>query len=345
MIPSNNHIPLVSIILVTWNSARFLPRCLDSLSKQTFQDFEIVLVDNGSNDATLALLRDHQPRMALQVRELGVNRGFSVANNLGANLARSRWLALLNTDAFPEPLWLENMITTAENHPQFNFFASRQLQENKPSLLDGAGDVYHVSGLAWRRFAGWPADQFGSEAKEVFSPCAAAGLYSRQAFLSVGGFDEDFFSYQEDVDLAFRLRLQGFRCLYVSTAVVHHVGSGILDSQRDFALYHWQRNYPWCFIKCMPSALLWEALPAHLLANFLHLTYYSLRKRSKVVLAAKRDALCGFSRALIKRREIQATRKASIPELASVMSHTCLEPYLLGYHLRRVERAKSATGR
>ena len=112
-------------------------------------------------------------------------------------------MALLNSDAFPEPNWLEQLLQAAENNLEFTFFASRQIQANANSLLDGAGDAFHVSGLAWRRYAGFPADQFGLEPEEGFSPCAAAGLYSRQAFLQVGGFDEDFFSYFEDVFYCF----------------------------------------------------------------------------------------------------------------------------------------------
>ncbi len=194
---------------------------------------------------------------------------------------------MLNPDAFPEPRWLEALLQAAAAHPEFSFFASRQLQANAPHLLDGAGDALHISGLAWRRYAGYPAAQFGSETVEVFGPCGAAALYSRQAFLNAGGFDETFFSYHEDVDLAFRLRLQAERCLYVPEAVVHHIGSASLGPDSDFALYHWQRNFVWSFVKNMPSALLWEALPAHLLANLIYLVNYLLRGKGRILLKAK----------------------------------------------------------
>ena len=140
----------------------------------------------------------------------------------GARLARGQWLALLNADAFPEPDWLERLLEAAETIPNA-FFASRQIQANSTELLDGEGDVYHISGLAWRRNYGLPVlEKFDTE--EIFSSCAAAALYPRQAFLDAGGFDEDYFSYHEDVDLGFRLRLKGLRCFYVPKAVVYHVG-------------------------------------------------------------------------------------------------------------------------
>ena len=330
--------PCISVILVTWNSAAYLTRCLDCLAAQTLEDFEVVLVDNGSTDGSLDGLESRWPGLTLRMERLDENRGFAAANNIGARMARGHWLALLNTDAFPDPDWLEKLFRAAERYPEFSFFASRQFQANAPHLLDGTGDALHISGLAWRRYAGFPAAQFGLEPEEVFSPCAAAALYSRRAFLQVGGFDEDFFSYHEDVDLGFRLRLRGFRCLYVPDAIVQHIGSAALGAQSDFALYHWQRNFIWSFIQNMPSALLWEALPAHLMANIIHFVGYTLRGRGGLLLKAKKDALRGLSRTLRKRREIQKTRKVSSVELLRTMERGWLQPYLLGYHIRKIRQ-------
>ena len=339
-----NPSPCISVILVTWNSAVHMPHCLDCLAAQTLKDFEVVLVDNGSTDGSLDGLESRWPGLTLRMKRLDENRGFAAANNLGARLARGHWLALLNTDAFPDPGWLEKLLQAAGHYPEFSFFASRQLQANTPQLLDGAGDAFHISGLAWRRFAGWPSAQFGLEPKEVFSPCAAAALYSRQAFLQVGGFDEDFFSYHEDVDLGFRLRLQGFRCLYVPEAVVEHIGSATLGTQSDFALYHWQRNFIWSFIQNMPSALLWGALPAHLMANFIYQVYYTFRGHGSVLWKGKKDALRGFSHALHKRQKIQKTLQVSSVELLRTIERGWLQPYLLGYHIRKIRRLIRTSG-
>jgi GT2 family glycosyltransferase len=335
-----NPAPFVSVISVTWNSAAYLSRCLNALAVQTFKDFEVVLVDNGSTDGSLDEVESRWPGLTLRVERLDENRGFAAANNLGVRLARGEWLALLNSDAFPDQNWLEQLLLAAENNPEFTFFASRQIQANAPHLLDGAGDALHISGLAWRCCAGFPAAQFGLEPEEVFSPCAAAALYSHRAFLQVGGFDEDFFSYHEDVDLGFRLHLQGFRCLYVPGAVVHHIGSATLGAKSDFMRYHWQRNFIWSFVQNMPSALLWEALPAHLMANFIFQLHFTLRGRGGVLLKAKMDAMRGLSRALRKRREIQKTRKASSMELLHIMERGWLQPYLLGYHIRKIRQTK-----
>ena len=327
--------PIVSIVISTWNSGNVLDRCLGSLANQTVKDFEVIIVDNGSSDNSIDNLPEKWPSLDFHIKKLDRNTGFAAANNLGARLAQGDWLALLNTDAFPDPDWLENLLRAAAREPKFSFFASRQLQAGAPHILDGAGDVYHISGLAWRRYAGLPAARFGLESEEVFSACAAAALYSRQAFLQVGGFDENFFSYLEDVDLGFRLRLQGFRCLYVPEAVVQHVGSVTLGVRSEFAYYHWQRNLIWSFFQNMPAGLLWLALPAHLTANLIYQLNHTFRGLGRTLLKGKWDALLGMPRVLQKRRAIQQNRKITNMELFHCMERGILQPYLLGYTIRK----------
>jgi GT2 family glycosyltransferase len=339
--------PGVSIVIVCWNSAAYLPRCLQSLVDQTYRDFEVIVVDNGSADGAPVALPLRYPGLVLRIVHLESNLGFAAANNLGADLARGPWLALLSPDAFPEPDWLENLLQTAEGHPDFAAFSSRQIQDGNPRLLDGAGDAYHVSGLAWPRFVGYPCEDYGLEPMEVFSPCAAAALYKRDAFLAVGGFDVDFFAYFEDVDLGFRLRLHGHRTWFSPNAVVHHIGSATFGRRSHFALYHSHRNLVWTFIKNMPAPMLWKYLPAHLLANLLHMTYYSLRVPGigQAIWRAKWDAIRGLRRALDKRARIQRYSRVSVPELERVMEHGFLQPYLLGYKLRRIMPAPDPPGR
>ena len=331
--------PLISLVIVCWNSGKYLPRCLDCLSNQTFRDFEVILVDNGSSDNSVIGLEEEYPELEIRVERLPQNLGFAAANNLGAHLARGKWLVLLNADAFPEPTWLKELITSSEVNTAFKAFSSRQLQAGNPAILDGAGDVYHVSGLAWRISLGYPSDRYGLEAVEVFSPCAAAAMYLREAFLEVDGFDEEFFSYFEDVDLGFRLQLRGVRCLYVPQAVVHHIGSATFGERSDFAFYYSHRNLIWTFVKNMPSKMFWWHLPEHLIANLVYLLYYALRGRGKVLLKAKSDALLGLSKMLKKRKEIQGRRKVSNADLVEKMQYGWFKPYLLGYYLRRARKS------
>jgi GT2 family glycosyltransferase len=332
--PTPTH-PLISIVIVTWNSGKHLPRCLECLRRQTLQDFEIVLIDNGSSDNSINNLEEQYPELRLQVERLEKNTGFAAGNNLGARLARGKWLVLLNADAFPKPEWLAEFITASEAHPEFSSFSSRQLQASDPAILDGMGDAYHVSGMAWRLGLGYPADRYGLEEAEIFSPCAAAAMYLRESFLDVGGFDEDFFSYFEDVDLGFRLQLRGNRCLYLPRAVVHHVGSASLGQRSDFAFYHSHRNMVWTYVKNMPSGMFWLYLLEHLIADFVYVLYYMLRGRGKVLVKAKYDAIKGLSAARKKRDTIQKRNKAASSDLRKRMQHGWLQPYILGYQLRK----------
>jgi GT2 family glycosyltransferase len=160
-------------------------------------------------------------------------------------------------------------------------------------------------------------------------------MYLREAFLDAGGFDDDFFSYYEDVDLGFRLQLKGYPSMYVPDAVVYHIGSATFGVRSDFAFYYSHRNMIWTYFKNMPSPILWFYLPAHIVANLIYLIYYTLRGRGKVLWKAKWDAIVGLSKIIEKRRTIQNRRRISNKDLLQIMQHGLLQPYLLGYHLRR----------
>jgi len=299
--------PRVSIVIVSWNSAAYLSRCLGALASQTFRDFEVLLIDNASTDGSTDGLEGKYPGLGLRHERLGANLGFAAANNIGAHLARGPWLVLLNPDAFPEPSWLEQLVRASASHPA-SFFASRQIQTKRPTRLDGEGDIYYTSGLALRRsynrrgFAPGPP-------REVFSACAAAAMYPLRDFLDAGGFDEDYFAYHEDVDLGFRLRLRGLRCILVATAIVRHVGAASTGSRRAFSIYHGHRNLVWTYAKDMPSPWFWLYLPLHILVNLLSILYFALAGHAVAILRAKFDALRGLPRALSKRRLVQAQRK------------------------------------
>ncbi len=319
--------PYVSVIIVTWNSAAYLPRCLQSLQAQTYKDFEVIVVDNASTDDTLSLLESFRDVLPLRLERLETNRGFAAANNIGARFARGAWLALLNSDAFPEPDWLEMLISASSRYPGAASFASRQLQAGAPALLDGAGDVYHISGLAWRNCSDLPADRFGLVEQEIFSPCAAAALYQKEAFLQVDGFDEDFFSYHEDVDLGFRLRLADFRSMYIPQAVVKHIGSASTGLKSAFAVYHGHRNLVWTYVKDMPTTLFWLYLPGHIFMNLFFLFYFSLQGQARAIWKAKWDALRGLPRMGRKRKLIQQARRAKTATIQSLMERRWLAPW------------------
>lgn len=327
MLSSVPPVPLISVILVTWNSAAHLPHCLSALSTQTLQNFEVIVMDNKSVDDSILQVEKGWPELQLTLRRLDANLGFAPANNMGAHLARGKWIALLNADAYPESRWLEQLLNAAEQNPQYSMFSSRQIQYNQPHLLDGAGDAYHVSGLAWRCYYNKLAKDYGNQAVEVFSACPAAALYSHEEFLKVGGFDEDYFSYFEDVDLGFRLRLGGAKCLYVPEAVVHHVGSASTGKRSDFSVYYGYRNMIWTFVKDMPLPYFWMFLPLHIIALLFFFVYLTVRGQGRAISRAILDALHGLPNALAKRKLIQQDIKIKPRDLLKTMSTGLLEPY------------------
>lgn len=311
--------PKVTVVIVNWNGERFLDRCLSALLAQTVMPHEVILVDNASCDASLEIVRRFP---SLRVLPQNENLGFARGNNVAieASAAESEWIALLNPDAFPEPRWLEALLSAACAHPAFDVFGSKLVNAADPAVLDGAGDAYHISGLVWRMGHGAPVSSHPEHACEVFSPCAAAALYRRSVVAEMGGFDEAFFCYVEDVDLGFRLRLAGHRCLYVPASVAHHVGSGTTGGQHsEFALYHGHRNLVWTYVKDMPGVLFWLFLPLHLAMNVVALVVFTLRGHGRVVLRAKRDAVKGLTEMWRKRRMIQSARIATACEIFRLM--------------------------
>jgi len=299
--------PDISVIVVSWNAVAYLPRCLGALAGQRLAPREIIVVDNASSDGSCALLRARYPEVELIV--LDHNLGFAAANNLAARRAKGEWIALLNPDAFPEPDWLDAFARVIEEYPAVPAFTGKLLQDAWPERLDGTGDVYHVSGLCWRRDHGSLAREAQRPLGPVFSACGASAVFRKDVFLALNGFDEDFFCYLEDVDLGFRLRLQGHDCLYVPAAVARHVGSGTTGRRSDISVYYGQRNLTWVYLKNMPGWLFWMYLPLHLVMTFSAVIWLGSRGQGGVVLRAKRDAFKGAAEMLQKRAAIQARRR------------------------------------
>jgi GT2 family glycosyltransferase len=320
----------VAVLIVNWNGGELLTRCLESLLLQRRPPDRVILVDNASSDDSLK--RAAHLLSGVELIQLPSNVGFARGNNIAAQAARQcDALALLNPDAVAEPGWLEALVRAAERYPDTASFASQMLLASTPHYLDGAGDSYHVSGRAWRNGHRVLATTWPAENVDVFGPCAAAALYRREAFDEAGGFDEHYFCYFEDVDLAFRLRLRGYRSIYVHSAVVRHVGSALSGYRSDFAVYHGERNAVWTFVKNMPGPLLWMYLPQHIALNVAALLFYPARGQGKVVFRAKLDALRDLPAVLRRRKLVQLGRRVDAWTLRRAFRRGALVPYLGRY--------------
>jgi N-acetylglucosaminyl-diphospho-decaprenol L-rhamnosyltransferase len=256
--------PTISLVIVNYNSGNHLADAVLAIAVQTFADFETIIVDSCSSDDSFTRAQSAAGGdKRFTFVSATSNVGFAAGSNLGAARARGQWIALLNPDAVPASDWLEQLLAATRRHPDVVMFGSTQIDAADPLRLDGAGDHYFATGIPWRGGRGWPVEEIPDEG-EVFAPCAAACLVHADVFREARGFDERFFCYVEDIDLAFRLRLMGHRCIQVPAAVVRHVGAASAGQVGSaFAAQCGTRNLIWCFVKCMPGPLFWSLLPFH----------------------------------------------------------------------------------
>jgi GT2 family glycosyltransferase len=211
----------VAAVVPNWNGARWLPGCLASLRAQERAFDAIVVVDNGSTDGSADGLGDD-----VRVVRLGRNRGFAAAANAGITAAGTQLVALVNSDVVLEDDWLARMVAAlGPDGGDVAAVACKMVSLHDPEVLDDAGDVLRRDGVCEQRGRGRRDDGRWDAPGEVFSACAGAALYRREAVEAVGGFDELLFSYLEDVDLGLRLRLGGWRARY-EPAVARHAGGG-----------------------------------------------------------------------------------------------------------------------
>jgi len=297
--------PIVTIIILNWNGQNILSACLESLQRQTFRNFRVIVVDNGSTDGSLDLAARVFP--TAEIMALGRNTGFARGNNIGFAAVDSPYTALLNNDTVAHPDWLASLVNTLENTPEAGFAACRMLLYDRPDTIDRAGDAYCRSGTAMLRGRGKPADAF-LQPEWVFGACAGAALYRTAMLKKIGLFDEDFFLLYEDVDLSFRAQLQGFPCRYVPEAVVWHHGSQSIGHDSPTSIFYSHRNLEWVYIQNMPARLIGKSIALHLLYDLAALVYFAACGHLAIFLKAKLAALRGLPDALAKRRRIQARK-------------------------------------
>lgn len=312
----------VSVIIVNYNSAHRLRKCLDCLAGQTWSDFETIIVDNNSDDGSLEAARTHA--IAPKILALDENVGFAEGNNKAVALATGEWLGFLNPDAYADPAWLATLVQATEQYPEIAAFGSTQLDATNPQIIDGAGDVCHAAGIAYRGHFGWPRKLLPTRGS-CFSPCAAAALYRRDVFEKLNGFDQRFFCYGEDVDLGFRLRLSGGEIGQVAKAVVHHEGSGVTGRHSDFSIYYGTRNRIWLFYKNLPMLLYLGLMPVHLIFNILMLVRAGAGGTGGAFWRGMIDGYKRLSEFNADRRDLQSTRKLSVWQIAQLMTWSPLK--------------------
>ena len=275
----------VLIVIPSWNGRHLLDACLAALATQTWHDYEIIVVDNGSKDGSVAWLRGRYPQIGVISNEC--NLGFAAAVNQGVRVSDSRYVVTLNNDTEPDPDWLAALVNVAEDDPTVGMCASRMLFADRPGVVNSTGICIDRVGIAWDRRGGEADDDSEMLPIEVFGPCGGAALYRRTMLDQIGLFDEDFFAYLEDVDLAWRARRAGWRCLYVPAARVFHRHSATGGEGSPFKNYHVGRNKIWLVAKNYPFARLWYCIPALILYDVASVMYTLLARHDAYALRGR----------------------------------------------------------
>jgi hypothetical protein len=313
----------VRVIIPSWNGLKWLKTCLPALERQTFADFEVVVVDNGSVDGTANWIERHHPGVSVIKNER--NLGFATAINQGIRQSHSKYLVTLNNDTEPDSNWLEVLVNVAESDISVGMVASKMVLADRVEMIDSAGIAVDRMGLAWDRLGG-SLDNVEGDAiqEEIFGPCAGAALYRRAMLDDVGLFDEDFFVYLEDVDLAWRARRKGWRCLYASQARVLHRHSATAQEGSPFKSYHLGRNKVWLLVKNYPFRALWHHVPLMILYDLFAVLYALLARRDIHTLRGRMDGWRGSAR-FIKKREARS------PSIDTSLAY--LEPIVMPWHI------------
>ncbi len=301
--------PRAAVIVPNWNGRRFLDACLTSLLAQTYPDREIVLVDNASTDGSVEHVRARYP--GVRVVASPRNTGFAGALNLGIAATAGEFVATLNNDARAEPGWLAALVAAAERSPRIGSVAGKLLFANRPELVNSAGICLDRAAIAWDRLGGVRDDPADRRVVPVFGASGGAALYRRVMIEEVGGFDAAFFSYLEDVDLAWRARLRGWAAVYQPAARAYHLHSATAVEGSPFKSYHLARNKTWLVLKCWPSALLRRDLAWIAGYDLAFLLYALARRRDLAALYGRLDAWRELPRLLRERRRLQSARRIS----------------------------------
>jgi GT2 family glycosyltransferase len=291
---------MISAIVVNYNGAKFLSACLESLCNQTYQDLEVIVVDNASPDGSgqIALEFGNKVHFIQSMKNLGYGEGI----NAGIAVASGDMILALNNDIVLDRSCAEHLVRAMDGDPRIGMCAPKMLLPD--GRLNSTGICISRSGAAWNRNFGHENTEPGEQTEDVFGPCGGAALYRKSMLDQVGSFDASFFMYLEDVDLAVRGRLAGWRCRYVPKAVVVHANGASVGRGSDLAVYYQNRNILWYTVRDFPARLLLTSLPWIIGRNTGVILYYLLQGRGKLIFQAKIHALAGLGRMLRERKTV-----------------------------------------
>lgn len=267
----------VTVVIPNMNGMKYLERCIDSLLEQEGEPAHILVVDNGSTDSSVNILKNRYPQVFLA--QLEENTGFCHAVNVGIRMSRTPYVLLLNNDTEVMPEFISYMVAAIDRPGNEDVFSvsARMLDMRQPELLDDAGDRFSALGWAYARGKGQRAEKYDRPA-EIFAACGGAAIYRRKLFEEIGLFDELHFAYLEDIDIGYRARIYGYRNLYEPKAQVLHAGSGFSGSRYNyFKTKLTAANNIYLVWKNMPLLQILLNLPFLLAGFVMKLLFYTLK--------------------------------------------------------------------
>ena len=239
----------LTVIIPNFNGKHILKKCIDSLNNQNCS-IKIIIVDNASEDGSAEYIAEKYPEILLIQNK--TNLGFSKAVNQGIKYSNTDYFLLINNDVVLESNCIINLIKCINKDKNIFAVASKMIQYDDKSKLDDAGDEYTLLGWTKKVGEGKSTLKYSTE-REIFSACAGAAIYRRKIFNEIGYFDENFFAYMEDVDISYRARIYGYKCIYCPHAMVYHVGSATSGSKyNSFKIRLAARNNVYVPYKNMP---------------------------------------------------------------------------------------------
>ena len=266
---------MVSVVIPNYNGMEYIERCLESLKRQSFQEFETIFVDNGSEDRSVAYVRERFPWVRLIC--LAENTGFCGAVNVGIRESLGEYVVLLNNDTEAEAEFLKALYDGIRAKENAFSCAALMLQFQERELVDDAGNFYNALGWAFARGKGKSEERYQKECR-IFSSCGGAAIYRKKLVEELGYFDEEHFAYLEDTDLGYRAQICGYENWYLPEARVYHVGSGTSGSRyNQFKIRYSSRNNIYMIYKNMPLAQLFLNLPFLVVGFGVKLLFFTVK--------------------------------------------------------------------
>ena len=319
--------PLVSIIILTWNGLEHLETCLPSIMEQTYENIEVIVVDNCSTDCSIEYVKENYPSVKLVCNSENV--GFAEGNNVGIRESSGEYIVVLNNDTEVDKNWISAFVEAADENPDAGMLACKILSYYDRKLIDCVGHLIYPDGLSRGRGRGEMDEGQYDELEEVAFPSGCAALYKKEMLEQIGLFDKDFFIYVEDSDLGIRGRLAGWRCLYVPDAVVYHKYSATMGGYSPKKAIMIERNRIWFVVKNLPVTMVMSSF-YYAFIRYVFQTYDAsfgsgaarqfISEGSRwtvvsVLFKAYWSAMMGIPEMLKKRRKIRGQKRVTSKEV------------------------------